>query len=166
MIQPDDYDDLFKGLFAEAIVEAIFKGSGIHISRSGIEFQDMIIMEQWDIDAQKPDFTFSWKKDSGEEVRERLEVKYRRNGKLSDDKVGELKRNPWKPTIILVQPKRYRGECRIRVIRPPYASRPHGYQYSEPLDKQAHWNINPAICWQCEKLIDLYPQVHEIFETS
>lgn len=159
----EEYENLLKGRFAEAVVEAIFRGSEISYERTGYECippamrNETLLGESPDL---LPDFKIWWTKD-GKRQEERIEVKYRTNGKLSPEDIERflLQRSPTVILLRLERPTSPNNNGHLCVIKPPYKSRSHGFHFSEPLSAQP-WGVNPTVLARCETIASLIGYWH------
>ncbi len=172
MIFNANYENVLKGRIAEAIIEAIFNGSGVEIWRTGFEWiRPLFPHESHDtaIAINKklggmPDFYLLRAVESVVE-REYIEVKFRSDGRLSQEDTDALQSNPWRPTVILIQ-QVSNPESKIRVIRPPYKARGGGYQFSKPIKDESGWGIKPEIAERCENFLMMFYYWDDMTQSS
>lgn len=176
-----NYAAPFKGRFAEAIIEALFTGSGMDIRRTGYEWIQPLLRGGSEFNSRirdnlvgMPDFYLLLPRlGSANGVdSEFIEVKFCWDGHLPNGRwseVEELKCNPWRPTLIVVQRMPWVATadgCRMRVYHPPYKMSRGYISESESVLSQKHWNLNPEVYRVCDKLIDLYEGMNEILTPS
>lgn len=150
---------LLVGRLAEALIESLFRASGLPLHRFGFEWtlQNLITDHKMiEVYGSLPDFRLP--KSMGFEY---IEVKFRIKGILEEDTLQRLRQNPFEPTLILIQLEELTGvseaiaKGRIRVMHYPYEEAPGrpGLVRSLPIDQIRKWELDPHQLRHCEKLV-------------
>ncbi|MDR3572179.1 MAG: hypothetical protein P4L81_08435 [Candidatus Pacebacteria bacterium] len=172
-----NYQSPFKGRFAEAITEMMFRGSGVDIRRTGYEWIRPLLPTR-DVNfnaglknqlSGMPDFYLLLPKEGEAPKLERefVEVKFCWDGWLPRnwEIVEEVRNSPWQPTLIVIQYLHHAPHVkgsRMLVYHSPYKMS-HGHiEGAESVLDQERWHIDPDVYARCEEMIDLFQSIEKI----